>query len=321
MSNRLLYALLRSPSGKHLEDFLPEVPDVWLFPNINILRTKLPYAMTVHDVSFLLYPEFFTRKDRAWYRVAGAEKLIKRAASIFAVSDRTKNDLIEYVGVNKDRVHVTPLGVGDVYHEKELPSDRSYLTSHKIRFPYFLTLSTLEPRKNLESVVEAYSTWRARDLLGVKPHLVIAGGRGWKTSGLDQIIERSAFKNDIHLIGYVPEAHKPALYRHAEALIFPSFYEGFGLPPLEASRCGTPIIASFSASLPEVLGDGAIYVDPYNVTDLVQAIEVVMNTKLNKKVHLCPDRDISEPHHMTDKRFSWLQTAKKTLNALHQIRG
>jgi len=336
--NKILSLILKA-NIRPLESFLDDKPDVWLFPNVNSIYTHLPYALTVHDISPFLYPEFFTRKDHAWNRFICFKRCVQNASHLITVSQTTKQDLIEEFRIDSDTISTTPLGVTNVYTKKIEPSDRSFLQSHTISFPYFLTLSTKEPRKNIESIIEAYSTWRKKHAnprgwhqdstcanqtnttqesskhprqprgLARIPHLVIAGGEGWKSESVQRLAAESSFKQDIHFLGYVPEKHKPALYRNAEAFFFPSFYEGFGLPPKEAAACGTPVVTSFSSSLPEVMQQTAVYVDPYNVTDIVQAIEVV-NSKSIKLPSLA-----SEPSE------TWRETAKKTLKILYLIRG
>ncbi|MBT4857230.1 glycosyltransferase family 4 protein [Candidatus Uhrbacteria bacterium] len=293
--NRLLF-LLFLLKIKTIESLLPEQPDIWLFPNHNIIHTKIPYALTVHDISFDIFPAFFTLKDRLRYKLGRAKEFTQKAKHIFAVSESTRRDLIDRWNIDPSKVTATPLGVDSKYNGKELPSDSSYLSLHKIRGEYLLCLCTREPRKNLEAVIEAYASC---DNL---PNLVIAGGRGWKSKTLDEVIKKSGVKHRIQVIGYVPEKHKPALYRHAKAFLFPSFYEGFGLPAAEAIACGTPVIASSTGSLPEIVSKNAILVDPFNVTDLVQALKMVNEKKTQDK-----------PEH------SWSDTAKRTYEILKNL--
>ncbi|MCH8049395.1 glycosyltransferase family 4 protein [Patescibacteria group bacterium] len=311
LPNRVISSLLKFPAGPALEDLIDEKPDVWLFPNINMIRTRLPYAITVHDVSFKIYKEFFRRKDRAWHRVANVNRLLDQAACILAVSESTKQDLEHLLNVPKDKIHVVYHGVEEHFHPNEELQDKNFLQKHGIDFPYLLTLSTLEPRKNIESVIEAYDAWRSNSTPHHSHHLVIAGGRGWKTDGIDTVLRQAKHKDDIHLIGYVPERHKPALYRHATAFLFPSFYEGFGLPALEAMACGTPVITSFTGSMPEVVNDAAIMIDPYNVTDLEQALGQVVDLPLRE---ILRQRGLQRA-----RQFTWEKTAHKTLEALQKI--
>ncbi|MFH1631800.1 MAG: glycosyltransferase family 1 protein [bacterium] len=334
--NRVLYALLRLPGGPALEDFLSVKPDMWFFPNLNITRTRLPYALAIHDLSFKIFPKFFTLKDRAWYRTARTERFIESANRLLAVSGSTKQDLVNLLKIDPSKIAVTHLGVDEIYCPDEQPSDKNYLNAHDIGFPYILTLSTLEPRKNIESVVEAYSSWRNQlstdyCLLSTSrvPHLVIAGGRGWRSRSITDVIKRSKFQRDIHLIGYVPDRHKPALYRHADLLVFPSFYEGFGLPPLEALACGTQVITSFTGSMPEVVGNAAVMIDPYDVADLELAFDQMLNVGVTFRSPARADSLKAVPTSNAHSRqtcgieqankFQWYLTAQKTLAALKTL--
>lgn len=306
--NKLISSLLLTKL-RALEDFLPVRPDIWLFPNINLIHTRLPYVITAHDLSWKIYPEFFTRKTLLWHRICNPEKLYQNAKRVIAVSENTKRDvealIFGRVGTRLQLV-VAPHGVNERYRSNKQPSDHQFLKAHGITFPYFLTLSTLEPRKNIESVIEAYDAWRkSQTRPQPAPHLVVAGAPGWKTRSIFETARAAWFRQDIHFLNYVPEAHKPALYRHAEAFLFPSFYEGFGLPVLEAMACGTPVVASFAGALPEIVGNDGILVDPYNVNDLEQAMGIV-----SQRVEKSKGRKVTE--------FSWDKAAKITLDALLQ---
>jgi glycosyltransferase involved in cell wall biosynthesis len=307
--NKVIFFLLKLPFGPTLEDFMTEKPDLWLFPNFNISKTRLPYALTVHDLSFFIYPEFFTWKNRLKHWVNATNTLLKHASIVLAVSESTKMDLVEILKLPEEKILVTELGVDKVYQPKEEASDKSYRSQHKIHFPYFLTLSTLEPRKNISSVIEAYDSWRIKNISDT--HLVIAGGSGWKTKAMKEAYENAWFKKDIHFIGYLAEKQKPALYRGADAFFFPSFYEGFGLPALEAMACGTPVVTSFTGSMPEVVSGNALMIDPYNLSDLEQAFDQleVISAVLKVKGPL------------QAAKFTWEKTARKTYEALKKIQS
>ena len=189
--NRVLYALLFLKLIT-LEKFLSNKPNRWFFPNANIINTKLPYAITIHDISFDFMPDVFSRKQRLWHKIANPKRLAKGAKVILSVSESTKQDLEERWSIDESKIFVTPLGVSSKFKPKEQPHDKNFLRLHKIDFPYFLTLSTLEPRKNIESVIEAYDIWRnSIDSSHKLPHLVIAGGKGWKTKTIEKLIKSS----------------------------------------------------------------------------------------------------------------------------------
>ena len=323
LPNKLIFLLLKLPFGPSLEDWMEEKPDLWLFPNFNILRTQLPYLLTVHDLSFFLYPEFYTVKNRLKHWMNAVQSSVAQATTLLAVSESTKQDLVSLLGVLEKNIRVTPLGVESHYHPKQQPSDAKGFKSYAGKQPsdatfrkhyrlpqdYFLTLCTREPRKNLASVVDAYDSWRHTHNDKAPPHLVLAGGVGWNTSDLKTALKHAWFKDDIHVIGYVKEHHKAALYRGARAFFFPSFYEGFGLPALEAMACGTPVVTSFTGSMPEVVGNAAIMVDPYNITDLEQTFEQLPSIEDQLRVQ----------GPLQAAKFTWKKTANITHDALFQI--
>ncbi len=308
--NKLLsFALLSSRLT--LEDLMPIKLDGWWFPNLNIINTKLPYLITAHDLSFKFYPEFLTFKTKSWHKIVSPKKLYSQAKGILAVSQSTKRDLVQTMNLPAEKIIVSPLGYDQIlYQPKQQPSDVQFRKVHQINFPYFLSLCTLEPRKNLLAVIDGYENWCQRAIQPM-PHLVIAGATGWKTRRLRRAITSSWFRDQIHLIGYVPEKHKGALYRGAQAFLFPSFYEGFGLPVLEAMACGTPVVATFTSSLPEIVGDAGLLIDPYRTSDISKAFDQMSDSTA---AQLLGARGLKQA-----ENFSWAKTAKITLEAIHQM--
>ena len=311
LPNKIVSTYMKSPYGPALEDFLDEKITAWFFPNINMIRTKLPYALTMHDVSFRTMPEFFTKKTKVWHRLANVKKLLNDAQIIFSVSGSTNTDLQNIWRINSNKITITHLGVSENYNSQLSSADKNYLRTYKINFPYFLTLSTPEPRKNIESVIEAYEIFCENSKQNPSPHLIIAGGSGWKTEEIIRLARTSKFKNNIHLIGYVADKHKPALYRNANIFLFPSFYEGFGLPVLEAMACGTPVITSFTGSMPEVVEDSAILIDPYNVSDIVMALGILNDSELRS--------ELIDKGKKQSAKFTWHKTAEQTLDNLRKL--
>ena len=311
--NRLLSLRLTTPFGPMLEDLLPEPPDVWIFPKFDVIATRLPYLLTVHDLAFDLFPQFITRKERSYQRFINIQRITAEASKILAVSQNTANDLQLRWQIPADKIAVTPLGVDhSLFVPREQASDRSFRAMYDLNRPYFLTMATQEPRKNQESILEAYELYRKAG--GSAYPLVIAGTDGWKMRPFQKLLRRHAYRDDIWLIGYVPEKHKPALLRGAMAFLFPSFYEGFGLPPLEALACGVPVVASVLGSLPEVLGDNALFVDPFNVNDLAQAMRVVATEQTNPTFEQRRLRGYAQA-----QQFTWERTAASTLQAVAEI--
>ncbi len=302
--NKLLNASIALTERPFLESVMAsgaKTIDCWLFPNHNFITTKLPYAIMVHDLSYEIFPEFFTLKSR--WRHHLARRIIKGADAVLCPSTSTKQDLMEIYKIDETKIYLTPLAVSK---PPACPADSQ---SPNPNFPkrYILSLATLEPRKNQISIIEAYEAYRNETKDEIK--LVIGGGRGWKSGHIFKAAKRSKYANDIRLIGYVDEQQKTELYRQAQVFVFPSFYEGFGLPVLEAMATGCPVITSHTSSLPELVGDAGLMIDPYNVNDLKMAIKLILTSPRLRQ-------DIIQKGLRHAQDFSWESTAKKTLEIL-----
>lgn len=309
--NRLLFALLRLPGGPTLESFLPHPVDCWLFPDANIIRTNLPYALTVHDLSHDILPQFFTLKDRLRNRIANVNQLTNKANIILAVSHNTKQDLVNRWHINQDKIIVTHLGVGSQFTPHVAPSDTNYQRGYGLNGPYILSLGTQEPRKNVESIIAAFNNFRASS--PTRLQLAIGGAKGWKYHSILDAAKASPYSADIVFLGYIHEKHKPALYRGAQAFLFPSFYEGFGLPVLEAMACSTPVITSFTSSLPELVGDAGLLTDPFNITDLTTALSQLLTSPSLQQTFRAQGP-------LRARLFTWDKTATLTMEALYSLK-
>lgn len=284
--------------------------DIFIAPNIGFyaLSNDCMKILTIHDLSFLRYPEFFSWKRRLWHKVINVKKLVKNFDKLVAVSENTKNDLIELCNIDKSKVEVVYSGISRNYkssitnYELEKVRDKYELPEN-----FILYLGTIEPRKNIISIIKAYNKFRDGRSEMSDIRLVLAGGKGWKTKKIYKERNNSKYKNDIIFTGYVDDKDKPALYSLANIFIYPSFYEGFGFPPLEAMACGTPVISSFSSSLPEVVGNAGMMLDPYNVNDLTKVIEELLNNKDLQE-------DLKQKGLEQVKKFSWDDAAESYLN-------
>ncbi len=288
--------------------------DVFFMPNLNFaaFSRKTKVFVTAHDLSFELFPEFFSRKQRLWHFAVNFRGLLRRADRVIAVSESTQDDLSSIYGIPREKIRVIPSGVD----ERFAPMNRNDLAllavQEKYHLPYkfFLYLGTIEPRKNLESLLKAFEVFR-RTAIGemARYELVLAGRPGWNYEALFKAIEESPVKEAIHLIGFVDDADKPALYNLASVFIYPSFYEGFGFPPLEALSCGTPVIASHSAALPEVIGEAGVLIDPYRPDEILQALrEITKDKSFQMKLHA---RALVERQH-----FTWSKSGQAFLDLL-----
>lgn len=308
-SNRLMRLMTAAGVGPTLEQISGEQPDLWFIPNPALpARTKAPHVTTVHDLSFLLAPEFFTARENLFLRLARVKQRIATATHVMTVSDATAHDVRSIFGIPPERITATPLGVEhERFGSREQSSDRSYRAAYNLNRPYFLVTGTEEPRKNHASILEAYAMLLDRHP-DVAEQLVFVGGKGWKRSAFDRILAAHPYRERIHVLGFVPEKHKAALVRGATATLFPSFYEGFGLPVIESLCAGVPVIASFTPALTEVAGTAALYVDPWNVTDMAEAMNAMTVPEVRA---MYSDRAQTQA-----PQFHWETTAQKTAEAL-----
>jgi glycosyltransferase involved in cell wall biosynthesis len=182
------------------------------------------------------------------------------------------------------------------------------MEKYQIKRDFILYVGTLEPRKNLKGIIQAYNYSRAKDDF----LLVLAGGKGWKYKHIFRLVNQLKLQDRVVFCGYMPDSDLPALYNSASVFVYPSFYEGFGLPPLEAMACGTPVIVSDTTSLPEVTGDAGIYVDPFDIEQISVSIDTVLSD-----VKLC--RTLRERGLMRAKLFSWEKTARETIKLYKRL--
>ncbi|MEI6378357.1 MAG: glycosyltransferase family 1 protein [Candidatus Falkowbacteria bacterium] len=283
--NKLLnYALFKLLGRPHLEKLLGFKPDIFLMPHLNFVACGDGYhkILTVHDLSFLQYPEFFCQRQNIWHRAIDVKKLVKRFDHIVAISQATKADLLAHCDLDESKVSVIHSGVSPEF--RPIESGEELLDAReRLHLParFILFLGTLEPRKNIETLIAAYDIMRREhaDLAQIK--LVIAGSPGWKYQQLYAQSDASEYSADIIWKGYVDPADKIYYYNLASVFAFPSFYEGFGFPPLEAAACGTPVVASFASSLPEVVGESAWLIDPYDARSLADGLaQMLKNPEL-----------------------------------------
>ena len=271
---------------------------------------KAKTVVTVHDLSFMRVPQCSEPSLRS-YLLQVVPASVHRADMVLADSECTKSDLCELLDVDPARVEVIYAGVEQRFrrvqdaHLLRAVRERYHLPSR-----FILGLGTLQPRKNFERLIEAYA--HVRKKLGDEISLVIAGGRGWMYQGIFQRVEELGLQDMVCFPGYVADEDLPALYTLADLFVFPSLYEGFGLPPLEAMACETPVVTSNVSSLPEVVGDAALMVDPHDVRALAEAMQEFLS-----------DRDLRiemvRRGVVRAQRFSWSQAARKLLDVYRKM--
>jgi glycosyltransferase involved in cell wall biosynthesis len=238
----------------------------------NVLPWRIPCAsvLTVYDVAFLRYPQYF-RPTRRYYQSWFIRSSVGRATRIAAISQSTKNDLVECLSAQPERSDVIYPGIApDFQPIRNVEQLAAFRAAHGLPDRYLLYLGTLEPRKNLVGLVEAYALLREQH--DDVPTLVIAGAKGWYYEELFERVQALNLQNGITFAGYVAREEQPLWYSGAEAFVYPSLYEGFGMPVAEALACGIPTVTSNVSSLPEAAGSLALTVDPTDRTALAQAM-------------------------------------------------
>jgi len=282
--------------------------DVVHYPaNIGPLDGGPNVVVTVHDCIFLRHPEWFRWERAHYYRWAGCRSA-RRAAQIIADSEATARDVRDFMGIAPERINAVPLGVNDQFAPKPPSACNSARERYNLPERFFLYVGTMEPRKNLARLARAWDSV-AQD---IPEALVIAGRDGWKTGEMHAAIGNAKHRDRIHLPGFIAQEDLPALLSAARAFVWPSLYEGFGLPVLEAMACGTPVLTSNTSSLPEVTGDAALLVDPEDEAAITQALRTLSEDEdLRKK--LATD-GIAQA-----ARFTWHQCARRTLACYQTI--
>ncbi|MGC8739292.1 MAG: glycosyltransferase family 4 protein [Candidatus Hydrogenedens sp.] len=309
-SNKLTVQSL--PSNKYIMRFFQSFllkkyfnefqPDIVHYPaTYGYKLGNVPHITTVHDLAFLENPNWFPIHYQ-WFYKRTVEETIKFSQRIITDSFFSKKEIQKHYDINKDKIDVIYLGVSDFF--KPQPQQKIDEIKNKYKLPekYILFAGTLEPRKNIPSLIRAWSNIAHK----IHHDLVIIGRTGWKTRSIEEIINKSEHRERIHRLGYILDEDFPVIISGADIFMYISFYEGFGLPPLEAMSCGTPVIASNCGTFPEILGDKALLVDPHDIQHIAESIH-----------YLCEDntkrQDMSQNGMIYVKNFTWEKTAQQTL--------
>jgi glycosyltransferase involved in cell wall biosynthesis len=223
---------------------------------------------------------------------------------IISISHHTKYDMLKHFKIPEDKIKVIHLAANECY--KPLKEDEIYKINEKysLNHPYILYVGGLEPKKNIPTLLKAFYKLKKHD---VNHKLVITGEKRWNYKSIFETIDKLNLQKEVIFTGYIPDEDLPALYNAADLFVYPSLYEGFGLPPLEAMACGTPVITSNTSSLPEVVGDAGIMVNPYDIDELTNKMyKVLTNEGLTE--------ELSKKGLERAKLFSWKKCAEETLN-------
>lgn len=268
----------------------------------------VPSIVTIHDLSYLVHPEY-ALPSVARYLSGAVPRGLQRAGAILADSMATKHDLQRYMGLDPQRVTVVYPGVGPEF--RRLPEEpvRSQLQHLQLPERFLLFVSTIEPRKNLVRLFEAYS--QVREQINHIP-LVLGGRRGWMYAEVFEAIERLGLSKQIRLLDYVDDKLLPALYNAAWAFVYPSIYEGFGIPALEALACGTPVLTANNSSLPEVVGETAVLVEATQVSSIAEGlIRIVLDEPLRVQLRMHGPQQAAP--------FSWEVAARQLLDVYERL--
>jgi glycosyltransferase involved in cell wall biosynthesis len=269
--------------------------------NVMPLASPVPSVVTIHDLSPFLFPQTFRRVNRIYTRWA-IRVACRRAAYILAVSEFTKQEIVRWMRVPPERVVVTYDAADDRFAPPDPAEVEAFRAAKGLPAKFVLFLGTLEPRKNLTLLLDAY----AMVARSIDAPLLIAGSRGWLYEPVLARAEQLGLGDRLRFIGYVDQAEQHLWYAAATAFAFPSLYEGFGMPPLEAMACGTPVVVSRSSSLPEVVGDAGLVVSPSDPEELADALHrVISDAALRDDLRA---RGLAQA-----RRFSWRETAERTL--------
>jgi glycosyltransferase involved in cell wall biosynthesis len=283
--SRLGLNLLHSP------DFIPP------------FKRNCKSVITIHDLAFLLYPHFLTKESARYY--GQIDQAWRNTDHIIAVSEATKQDSIKMLGVPENKITVIHEAANPIY--KPLPKDEAkhhIAKKYKLNQDFILFVSTIEPRKNLPGLLQAYR--RLRDEYKQDELLVLAGANGWLWQEVYETVDRLNLRQHVLFLGHVPSEDLVYLYNAARLFVHPAFYEGFGLPPLEAMNCGVPIVVSNTSAFPEVVGDAGLMINPNDIDGLTVAMWHGLTEEGLRQ-------DMIQKGFKRAKIFSWERAAMETL--------
>lgn len=275
----------------HSPDFIPP------------FRRKCRSVITIHDLNFLLYPHFLTPESASYY--GQIDQAVRQCDYIIAVSESTKRDIIQLTGAPEDKISVVHEAAHPIYRPLQ---DEAFIRQAKTRLgisrKFILFVSTIEPRKNVPTLLMAYK--QLLDSYHAEVDLVLAGEKGWLFGEVFALVDKLGLGERVRFLGRVSPEDLLGLYNAAQLLVHPAFYEGFGLPPLEAMACGTPVVASNTSSLPEVVGDAALLVEPTDVDGMTVALWRVLSDGALRQ-------QMSDKGLKRASMFSWRRAAIETM--------
>jgi glycosyltransferase involved in cell wall biosynthesis len=288
-------------------------PDLFIFPNF--VRYPLPLGSqavaVIYDLSFIHYPEHAARRNRQ-FLLRYVPQTLNKCQHIITISQNTKDEIVRHYGADPDKISiVSPALDHGFFYPREVPEIDAVTQKYAITKPYILYVGTLEPRKNIKGILDAYALLPPE--VRTSHSMVLAGGRGWLDREIQAQLE-SLRHLDIVTTGYVPDEDLPALYSGASVFVYPSFYEGFGMPPLEAMACNTPVVVANNSSLPEVVGDAGVLVDANDAASLAHHIEKVLGDPALAD-------ELRRKGLLRAKTSTWDESARRLLAVINKVGG
>ena len=288
-----------------------DYPDIIHGTNFNVFPyRKSLKVITLYDLTFLKYPEYVDRVVANY--ATRVKKCLQWTDLVITISESTKQDAINYLQISPEKIHVTPLA-SRYYPNYLSPKKQEELkqsSTYNFNIPYILFVSTIEPRKNITALITAFNYLKQK--YKIEHNLLLIGKKGWLYEPIFQAIAESKYQSNIYHLDYLSNDLVALFYTLAEVFVYPSHYEGFGLPVLEAMNLATPVITANSSSLPEIVADAGILINPDDPMELAEAIlQVISNSQLQQ--------DLIIKGQKRAQNFSWRKTAQETLTAYSKI--
>jgi glycosyltransferase involved in cell wall biosynthesis len=304
-------AVIKDLKKQEVEIFL--APSSFIIPALLPKKSPIKTVVTVHDLIAFLYPTTHNKKAVIIEKLL-LKKALKKATHLTTVSENTKKDLMEKFSTPEEKISLIQCAASDHLipierTEKSLGNLKKFQSKTNLPHKFFLSVGTIEPRKNYETLIQAFSMIHKKH---PNHHLLIVGGQGWGKNELEDLIRKNYLQKYVHFLGYVTSKTLNRIYNLAEAFVFPSYYEGFGMPPLEAMQAGCPVIASHTSSIPEVVGEAAMLCDPGNPAEFAKAMDSIAKNEQARQ-------ELINKGRIQSKNFSWEDSAQKLYSLIKTL--
>jgi alpha-1,3-rhamnosyl/mannosyltransferase len=277
---------------------------VFFEPNYIVQQRCLPFVPVIHDLSHFHFPGFHPKERVSWMQAHLASTLASSSA-VITISEHSLNDIVDHFDVPREKIFLAPPGVDEAYFCSEKKETMNVLDKYKLQPGYLLTVGAIEPRKNLKGLLQAFQKLPTE--LCIKHPLVVVGPLGWYSSEIIDMVKKTG--PNVIVTGYVPTEDLPALYSNAHGFAYPSFFEGFGMPLLEAMAAGVPVLTSNCSSMPEVTGTYAVHVDPADQDSIARGLMTLIEDESFR-------RSIVSPGIERARKFSWDDSVETILESL-----